>query len=425
LHKYYLILKKYSVFVFNTTAQVGTSSKTPQNSTTQNKGKPNSIQKRARSKFLSNSIVNELYKLDSPLKSSYGRSIKCCDSLNVENGTVYGKYCKNRYCLVCARIKTAVLCEKYKEPIKQNFNDPYFVTLTVPNVRGIALSMKIKEMFKDFKKLQEKHKKRHQRGQINTKMKAIVKLECTYNQEREDFHPHLHIITNTLETANFILEEWLQRNKKSKRIAQDVRKADENSIMELFKYSTKLMSDIKDYESGKALGKGNIVVEAMDVMFRAMHKKRTLRTYGFRLEIKEEFSEEDLKAYTVTEVVEGEYQFNVSDWVEKIEGELLADWQPGHREKKFKESIKSIGKKFLPKYSNTSVIIDLLESYRLQCGFSSHKYLTGYLLINDQELRIFEDTAYGELKIRGFDDTQEEFASKLHKYLDKFSNKIG
>lgn len=394
-----------------------------QNNTISKKPTLTSLQKRARSKFLSDAMITELHKLDSSIQSSYGRSLKCCEVLRVEEGVAYGKYCKNRYCLVCSRIKTAVLCEKYQASINENFPNAYFVTLTVPNVKAELLEQEIKRIQEIFLQLQRKRKTRHQRRKVRSKFKAISKIECTYNQIREDFHPHLHIIAEGLSTAKYIIKEWLQRNPLSKEVAQDYRKADQNSLMEIFKYSTKLMSDIKDYEKGKAQGKGQLIIEALDVMFRAMHRKRTLRTYGFKLNIQEDFTEEDLKAFTEVDCEEGHYQFNYSDWVDKKSGELLADWVPGTKERKFKASIKTIGKKFLPKYATTTTIIDLLESYRLKCGFRSHQYLTGYLLLHNEELRSFELMAYEELQRRGFDDQHEQFVKKLYKYLDKFQNK--
>lgn len=416
-------MEKYNDFPFNTLAQLDTGSKIAKNSTTKKQNSLSNLQKRARSKFLSDSMVKELYEIDSPLKSSYGRSLECSRIIKVEEGIAYGKYCKNRYCLVCARIKTAVLCEKYKNPIFQNFPNGYFVTLTVPNVKGIMLDEEIKRLQKLFLQIQRKRKTRHQRGKVRSKFKAISKIECTYNHIREDFHPHLHIICEGLATAKYIVKEWLQRNPKSEEAAQDYRKADENSIMEIFKYSTKLMSDINDYEKGKEKGKGQIVIEAMDVMFRAMHRKRTLRTYGFRLKIDEDFTEEDLKAFTEVDCEEGRYDFINYDWVNKESGEMLTNWEPGPKEENFKDSIKTTGKKFLKKYAKTSDIIDLVESYRLQCCFSSHQYCTGYLLIHNEELRSFEVTAYEELQRSGFDDTYHQFISKLYKYLDRFSNR--
>jgi hypothetical protein len=413
-------LKKFINFTFNTIAQVDTGLNLPKNNTTKEKQKLTSLQKRARSKFLSDAMIKELHKLDSPIKSSYGRSLGCCETINVSEGIAYGKYCKNRYCLVCSRIKTAVLCSKYKETISENFKNPYFVTLTVKNVKAESLEGEIKRIQGVLLQLQRKRKTRHQRGKVKTKFKAIAKVECTYNQAREDFHPHLHLIVEGLSTAKYIVKEWLQRNTSSREVAQDYRKADTNSLMEIFKYSTKLMSDIRDYERGKKQGKGELVIEALDVMFRALHRKRTLRTYGFKLKIKEDFTEEDLKGFTEVENEEGIYNFIKCDWVNKKSGEMLTNWEPGKKEEHFRKSIKVIGKKFLPKYADRTTIIDLLESYRLKCGFRSYNYLTGYLIIHNEELRSFEITSYEELKRRGFDDDYQKYINKLHRYLDKF-----
>jgi len=117
------------------------------------------IQKRAKSKFLSYGLVKALYSLDSPLKHAYGRSLGCTKDMEVENGVARSTYCKNRWCLTCARIRTAVLIEKYKETLDDEFYNPYFVTLTVPNVSAEGLEKKVVEMFKTFKTVIEKRKK--------------------------------------------------------------------------------------------------------------------------------------------------------------------------------------------------------------------------------------------------------------------------
>lgn len=417
-------LEKYNNSSFNTLAQVGTNLNLSCNSTIKKSGELDTLQKRARSKHISDAMINELHKLDSPIKSSYGRTLKCCYELIVKDGIATSRYCKNRFCLVCARIKTAVLCDKYADPMRTNFPDAYFVTLTTPNVEAILLKDEMARLFNLFKSLNEKHKKRYQRGKEPDKLKAIVKLECTYNSHRNDFHPHLHIITNSLDNAEYIVKEWLTRNPKSEPIAQDIRKCDEKSLMEVFKYSTKLMSDIEGYEKGKSQGKGKLVIEALDVMFRAMSKKRTLRCYGFRLKIEEEFTENDLKAITTTEADDSEYTYKICDWVDEDDTKDVTGWRPGIKEEEFKKSILVTGIKFLPKYMTRSDIIDLMESYRLDCGFRDYRHCTYYLLTHSNELRNFEDVSFKRIREMGFDDTIDSFLDKLYKYFDKVTGRL-
>ena len=63
-----------------------------------------------------------------------------------------------------------------------------FLTLTAPNVSAEELNDEIKHYNHSFKKLMERKE-----------VKAIVKgyarkLEITYNEERDDYHPHFHVL---------------------------------------------------------------------------------------------------------------------------------------------------------------------------------------------------------------------------------------
>lgn len=60
--------------------------------------------------------------------------------------------------------------------------------LTAPNVPGNQLQQEIKTYNKAFKELVERKE-----------VKGVVKdyerkLEVTYNQERDDYHPHFHVL---------------------------------------------------------------------------------------------------------------------------------------------------------------------------------------------------------------------------------------
>ena len=381
------------------------------------------IQKRARSKFLSYRLVKALANLDSPLKSSYIRSLSCCNEVEVENGVAKSKYCKNRWCFTCARIKTAVLIDKYKDSLDNELPDAYFVTLTIPNCKAGQLRYKVDEMYQEFKRISEKHKKRFQRGQEKQKLKCVTKLECTYNAKRHDFHPHFHIIVNSKESAKYLKSEWLSRFPSTKSVAQDIRKADEGSKLELFKYTAKVMSQIEEFEKGNDSQKP-IFVEALDVIYRALRKKRTLRAYGFRLEISEDFNDEDLKAVTKVKAEDGEYEYfaDHKDWINKETGEFLSLWIATSRERKFvKNIIPHSGRKFLKKWLTVSDIIDLVENYRLEISFRSKRRLIDYFnysKLGEYELGNFEQHMFKKVKSMNFDDDFQQFRYKLHKFLE-------
>jgi len=58
------------------------------------------------------------------------------------------------------------------------------------------------------------------------------------------------------------------------RSAQDIRPSDDNSMIELFKYTTKIITGKDITRKGNAV-ELNVNPEALDVIFRAMYKRRS------------------------------------------------------------------------------------------------------------------------------------------------------
>lgn len=284
--------------------------------------------KRARHKYFTYGLVVPLMKLGSPLEQSYRNTYYCCRMLAERNGEVTGSYCKNRWCTVCNRIRTAILINTYK-PVLDSWDDKYFVTLTIPNVPTGRLSSAIDGMETEFGKVKQVFYRQHKRKRKkrDTPLIGFRKLECTYNPERCDYHPHYHIIVRGEETAKELLVEWLRRYPEAVEWAQDVQKADDDSVMELFKYFTKLITKTK--------GKGSAVfIRPLDVIFQAMRRRRTFHNFGFKHEVVEDepISEE---AEELAEKIEGEavtvvYEWvqELTDWVEKQLGRVLTGYQP-------------------------------------------------------------------------------------------------
>ncbi|MCG4734288.1 protein rep, partial [Casaltella massiliensis] len=101
-------------------------------------------------------------------------------------------FCKNRFCPICAwrqtkkdALKISIIMEFIKKELDLDF---IFLTLTAPNVKAENLNEEIKKYNKSFKKLSERKEfKKISKGYAR-------KLEITYNQERNDYHPHFHVI---------------------------------------------------------------------------------------------------------------------------------------------------------------------------------------------------------------------------------------
>ena len=100
------------------------------------------LQKRAKAKWFTMSYINDLIDLNSPLKKSYTNTIYCCQTLHQKEDRLVSKYCNNRWCLVCNRIRIGKAINGYM-PELMKLEDPQFLTLTIPNVKRYQLRLAI------------------------------------------------------------------------------------------------------------------------------------------------------------------------------------------------------------------------------------------------------------------------------------------
>jgi hypothetical protein len=234
-----------------------------------------------------------------------------------EGKKIIGKYCNNRWCFVCNRIRTAKLIKGYLPGIKK-MEDPQFVTLTIQNVLANELKGTIDKMITEF--ILIKNVFVHRRG---FRINGIRKLECTYNKEQKSYHPHFHLILDDKKVGEALIEEWLKRYPEAEKYCQNIRPADEDSMIELFKYSTKLTTKSQiTKENNKTIIEVNI--EALDVIFQAMYKRRIFQSIGLIKQVTEDIEEiegqiiDDVKDH----IDEWIWQHEVSDWMNSS-GELL------------------------------------------------------------------------------------------------------
>ena len=281
-----------------------------------------SLRKRARSKWFTNEIVLKLVDITSPLKKSYWNSYHCCNNLVQYGRNITSKYCNNRWCTTCNRIRTAKLLNAYGTQLKE-LKEPYFVTLTIPNVHASLLKCTIEQMKDKFSVLNKTIYKQFRRGTRVHKLKGIRKIECTYNAVFDTYHPHFHLIVDGYDIARDVIAEWLKHYPEAKRKAQDMTKANEGSMIELFKYTTKIVSKIK--------GNVTIIPKALDTIFRSMYGKRTFQVYGGLKAVIEDIEELDTQEYDGIE----EYEFmewvwsqDGTDWYSTTNGDGLTGFVP-------------------------------------------------------------------------------------------------
>lgn len=103
-----------------------------------------------------------------------------------------GNFCKNRFCPFCSWLKAKRTAFELLELIKVvEYKEKFtflFITLTVPNVPRERLREEIESFNIAFNRLWKiKEFKAFNKG-------FIRKLEITYNQERNDYHPHFHLV---------------------------------------------------------------------------------------------------------------------------------------------------------------------------------------------------------------------------------------
>jgi len=267
------------------------------------------LTKRARAKYMTNSYTVALASLKSPLQKSYNNTVYgCATTILQTQNKLTSTYCKNRWCLVCNRIRTAKLISGYL-PQLEKIEHKYFVTLTIPNVTGSELRGSIQEMTKKFQVINKSFANR------NNKLVGIRKLECTYNPIRGDFHPHFHLIIQGKANAELLLQEWLKRFPKASIQAQDVRKADNSSVYELFKYFTKIISN------------KSIYIQPLDIIFQAMRNLRVYQSFGIRM-ISDEIEELQSELYTDIVKCDKVWTWLEQDWIDFETGEFLTGYVP-------------------------------------------------------------------------------------------------
>lgn len=128
-------------------------------------------------------------------------------------------FCKNKLCPLCnwrrslkhSYQSSLVIDKALKEYPKARF---IFLTLTVKNVSGEELNGAVSNLTKSFDRL-------FKRVKVKKSLIGYIRnIEVTRNDEREDYHPHIHILmmvkTSYFNKSNYITqEEWSEMWSKS------------------------------------------------------------------------------------------------------------------------------------------------------------------------------------------------------------------
>lgn len=182
-------------------------------------------------------------KISVEIQKKYWKTYHCNKVFLTTSESIKGSLCRKRWCAHCNRIKTAEMLNAYTQPFKEleKENALYFITLTAPTVKERQLRSEIKKRYNTFVMIKDKLRKK------GIKLTGLRKIEVTYNEIEDKYHPHFHFIQQGYVEATELLNEWLNywnrcpTNERAKRIAQDITpiEAESKSLIEIMKYATK------------------------------------------------------------------------------------------------------------------------------------------------------------------------------------------
>jgi hypothetical protein len=289
------------------------------------------LRKRARAKWVTTPLAIALAELRSPLEKSYRNTVYCVETLyQDEEGKLSGKYCGNRWCLVCNRIRIARAINRYL-PVLKTWQDPQLVSLTLPNVKAEELDSTITAMLRELPAIG-----RAMRRTDRLALRALRKMECTHNPVRDDYHPHFHVVVEGLASSLALRDRWLSLHPESSAEAQDVRPCDSRGLVEFFKYFTKLVVKLPCSNHGRPGARAFAPATALDVIFSAMKGRRVYQPMGFTTPPRAARDEEDVvgtegdtRAQSrIGERVIWDWQQDFADWVDLATGECLTGFRP-------------------------------------------------------------------------------------------------
>jgi len=262
------------------------------------------LYKKARAKYYTNKIVAPLLYLDSPLHKQYQRAYYCNHTIIQDGNKFTSKYCNSRACHICNRIRTAKCMNGYTAQL-QGLGQLSFTTLTIRNVNKEQLRDTVKHMSKSLTNIVRVIRERKK-----IDISGIRKIEITYNPLTDTYHPHIHLLHNK-DCGKMIIEEWLNRYSNDAELkAQDTRKANKESLNELFKYSTKVAYKAKGDKAHK------VFIPALDAILIALNGLRTFQPFGAIKKQSEEVQELQVQEVEGIEQEYTEWGYNeqINDW---------------------------------------------------------------------------------------------------------------
>lgn len=221
-------------------------------------------------------------------------------TIDPETGNILkANFCKNRLCPVCNYIKSCVNWHKIRNCVewikeKEPGANFIFMTLTVKNCKQEDLTDTINTLVEGFRRLTNR------RTWKATVTGSIRGLEVTYNQEKNTFHPHIHILVSVPEdyfvqgskkyiTIEKLRNWWTESARLNYFVQVDIKAIDqtENAIAEVAKYSIK-MAEILKADCCEEM------IRATKTVYQCTYGRRLIATLGYFKEAMKELKLGDL-----------------------------------------------------------------------------------------------------------------------------------
>ncbi|HDK8147487.1 TPA: protein rep [Staphylococcus aureus] len=214
--------------------------------------------------------------------------------------------CKNRFCPVCAwrkARKDALGLSLMMQYIKQEEQKEFlFLTLTTPNVKSDDLESEIKHYNQSFRRLSNRKKfKSIAKGYVR-------KLEVTYNQKRDDYNPHFHVLI-AVNKSYFTDKRYYISQKEWLNLWRDV--TDNDEITQVHVQKIKQNNNKELYEMAKYSGKDSdylINQKVFDTFYKSLKGKQILVYSGLFKEARKKLKNGDLDYLKEVDPTEYIYQ---------------------------------------------------------------------------------------------------------------------
>lgn len=204
-----------------------------------------------------------------------------------------GYFCRQRLCSGCAwrsAVKSAQCVSAIAAKLVEEGRVMVMATLTVPNVPAEKLRATIQHIGRAWVRLLK-------RKQYAAWADAVRKIEITYNAQRQDYHPHMHVVLfvpkgyfrgGKYVSQVQLLQDWREVTGQPEITQVDIRrcydKGTSSAILEVAKYSAKA----SDYALSE---------DVCDTMYAALHHTRTMTYSGRCKELRDEYQRGKLRDY--------------------------------------------------------------------------------------------------------------------------------